>query len=430
MEAKLQRLIELIPYGKVPLPLTGTFPEIEPDLSTQIKEMTLKPNFTSHIISQLDRTGEMFELSNLDETPRHCKGCTCQTISNYPTIKRGEEIRRDGDPTADAYAFWRCRNFVVFSVNDGCGWGVEPSYAARVASATFVLYVKNEFEKNMEKYKTTEDLKNLCQTAIALAHQTIVDLELAEGKNPGTCTVCAGVLVPIIPDDVFEKKNIQSEKYNEIHDTSSEIAKIADEYLKNVTKKTKMDEKYQLIGVSFGDCKTFYLKKGEDKTFEVNDLTFGSRLKALNPNDPGGRIGFQKRPSRLIDMRNNIIFHQIMNWDDMIMVCSDGVHDNLEPKTRGYRPVEVKPELGDIKWFKLKAPQIEEMNKEFSLKFIKEMAEHSVSVHQLHQIIMDAVVGVVTDRKQYMADHPDENVPDVLTGKLDHATLLLCRPTY
>ena len=74
----------------------------------------------------------------------------------------------------------------------------KSSYAARVASATFVLYVKNEIENNMNKYKTTEDLKNLCQYAIALAHQTIVDLELAEGKNPGTCTVCAGIIVPLL----------------------------------------------------------------------------------------------------------------------------------------------------------------------------------------------------------------------------------------
>jgi len=153
-------------------------------------------------------------------------------------------------------------------------------------------------------------------------------------------------------------------------------------------------------------------------------------LKSLNPNDPGGRIGFIKRPSRAIDMRNSVIFHQLMKWNDLVMVCSDGIHDNLEPKTRGYLPVEVDAQLGDIKWFKLKPQRIEEINKEYSSRFISEVVSHSVSVHQLHKMMMDAVVGVLRDKKEFMQKNPDESVPDVFSGKLDHATLLITRPTF
>lgn len=424
MEEKFQKLLSTIPYGEIPKPLKGEDVEVEKPILDQTDEIQVKPDFKNHVVSKLDQSEEMIEFSNLEEHVRIGKGITSQTISNYPLIKRGDVEKRDGDPTADAFAFWRCRNFVVFSVNDGCGWGVEPSYAARVASATFVLHVKKEILTG--KYKTTEQLKSLIKYAIALAHQTIVDLEIPEGKNPGTCTVCAGVLVPFIDDEVFESKGI---KLDEIKDDNTKIDEIRDDYISKIVPKTKLEEKYQLIGVSFGDCKTYFINKQENK-YVTEDLTFGSRLKAINPNDPGGRIGFQKRPSRLIDMRNSVIFHKEMKWDDMIMVCSDGVHDNLEPKTRGYKPVEVDPNLGDIKWFKLKPNQIEEMNKDFSLKLISEIASHSVSVHQFHKIMMDAVVGVLGDRKKFMQDHPDEAVPEVFSGKLDHATLLICRPTF
>ncbi|GAB1218748.1 hypothetical protein ENUP19_0003G0035 [Entamoeba nuttalli] len=425
MEA-IEKLIKTIPYGDIPPPFNNQFNKVNTEFIKQVHSIPVKEGFENRIMSKLDYTDSILDFYNFNDEVRVCKGFTIQTISNYPILEKDGVKHRDGDPVADAYGFYRCRNFFIYSVNDGCGWGVEPSYAARVASATFVLFMKNELEKNV--LRTTEEIQELCRTGLALAHQTIIQLEVPEGKIGGTCTTCCGVIVPIIDNEELKKKGINSTQFEDIHQEGSKVQQEVKEYFKSITLKSKVLEKYQLIGLSVGDCKTFFIKN-EQNVWTTEDLTYGSRLHAIGSNDPGGRIGIQGTNKRM-DIRNAMVYHKILKWNDIIMVCSDGIHDNLEPQTRGFSPNEIQPELGDIKWFKLKKEQIEEINRNYSLKFISEVASHAVSVHQFHKMMMDAIIGVIVDRKKYMEDHPNNAVPNVFSGKLDHATLLLARPTF
>ncbi|KAL7722408.1 Tipa [Entamoeba marina] len=265
-----------------------------------------------------------------------------------------------------------------------------------------------------------EEFKN----GISLAHQTLCDLEVEENKQPGTCTFSGGIVVPIISNELLKNNGVDLDE-NVLNEDNSKLNEFVNDYKKNVTKPTKIEEVYQLINITVGDCKVYTFKKKEN-IYDVTDITFGSRLKALNPNDPGGRIGFQKKPNRSMDLRNCLICHDILNWNDMFLVCSDGIHDNLEPKTRGLNPWDVDSKLEGVKWFTIKPERLEEMNKN---QFLSEIASHSVSVHQFNKILFDAVIGVVRDRKKYMEDHVNERVPEILSGKLDHATGLIARPT-
>ncbi|KAL7713990.1 Tipa [Entamoeba marina] len=365
-----------IPYGDIPPPFLDNFHSIDKSLLEQLSSVKIKDGLQNAIISKLDTSVENFLVSGKTEDPIIVKGLTVQSISNYPTLsKDGGPPVRDGDPIADAFCVLRCRNFIIFCVCDGCGWGKEPSYAAHVASVTFVKYIKYKILNN--KHYTCNMIIEEFKNGISLAHQTLCDLEVEENKQPGTCTFSGGIVVPII---------------------SNELLKII-----NVTKPTKIEEVYQLINITVGDCKVYTFKKKEN-TYDVTDITFGSRLKALNPNDPGGRIGFQKKPNRSMDLRNCLICHDILNWNDIT-------------KTRGLNPWDVDSKLE------------EEMNRVYSINFLSEIASHSVSVHQFNKILFDAVIGVVRDRKKYMEDHVNERVPEILSGKLDHATGLIARPT-
>jgi len=95
------------------------------------------------------------------------------------------------------------------------------------------------------------------------------------------------------------------------------------------------DNPWSLVFISVGDCKLFQYVAEDKKVF---DLTATNRAEVLNATDPGGRIGPQVGNVGDPDLRNLELSHQTCKENDILLVVSDGVHDNLDPGTLGLAP--------------------------------------------------------------------------------------------
>ena len=79
-----------------------------------------------------------------------------------------------------------------------------------------------------------------------------------------------------------------------------------------------------------GDSKTF-VKKADGS---VVDITGGSRGNVNDASDPGGRVGFEGG-REAHDYRGLSCYVYKLQPGEQIFVCSDGIHDNLDPETVG-----------------------------------------------------------------------------------------------
>src|SRR5262249_35300149 len=75
------------------------------------------------------------------------------------------------------------------------------------------------------------------------------------------------------------------------------------------------------------------------KTKRILDITSGNRTNLTDPRDPGGRLG-PYTTKYGPDTRNLDLYCCLCAPGDIIVLCSDGVHDNFDPQTLGRRRVD------------------------------------------------------------------------------------------
>jgi len=91
--------------------------------------------------------------------------------------------------------------------------------------------------------------------------------------------------------------------------------------------------------VNIGDCKCFIWK---ESTKKVIDATLGNRnnLTTADIKDCGGRLGPYTEKGEP-DLRNLDLNCAICEEGDIIILVSDGVHDNLDPQQIGIPPYKL-----------------------------------------------------------------------------------------
>jgi len=94
------------------------------------------------------------------------------------------------------------------------------------------------------------------------------------------------------------------------------------------------DLQWAFICASVGDCKAFCWSPSTGK---FTDITLGNRTNLTDATDPGGRIG-PYLPGGTPDLRNLDLYFHPCSKGDIILVLSDGVHDNLDPQQLGKLP--------------------------------------------------------------------------------------------
>jgi len=195
-------------------------------------------------------------------------------------------------------------------VADGCNWGEKPRKAAEKATTCFADYLL----EHQAEATTTHYVARLISRAFAIAHHSI--LEGAKDLwDVGTTTLLGGLVVKL-------KEPLREDRDGVI-----------------------VSCKYAYIWGSVGDCKGFHYSASQKK---FRDITSANRLGTTSARDCGGRLG-PTGTEGLPDLRNFRIDLTPCEEDDILILVSDGVHDNLEPMQIGLKPLQVAyPE--DIDW--------------------------------------------------------------------------------
>jgi len=239
---------------------------------------------------------------------------SARTVSTYPLMPGGK--KRQGSPICDQYYVQAQPDRLFVCVADGCNWGERPRDAARAAAKAFVTFAVEHF---IASYDVRECGKMLL-SAMKSAHNSII-ANKDDLWEAGTTTLVGGVVIPLMPPPCPEGSPAPSEQ-------------------------DKSNIEYGICLLSIGDCKCFLW---ESATGKVRDITVDNRGNLLDPTDPGGRLGPTVGGGQP-DTRNLTLFFERCHENDVIMLCSDGVHDNLDPSSLGVDPEVLSPKFAGKNW--------------------------------------------------------------------------------
>eukprot|EP01126_Amoeba_proteus_P000560 TRINITY_DN1015_c0_g1_i8.p3 TRINITY_DN1015_c0_g1~~TRINITY_DN1015_c0_g1_i8.p3 ORF type:complete len:179 (+),score=46.28 TRINITY_DN1015_c0_g1_i8:1371-1907(+) len=90
------------------------------------------------------------------------------------------------------------------------------------------------------------------------------------------------------------------------------------------------------ISAAVGDCKAYQFSI-KDNDVNVRDLVIHPQEIRKDMSDPGGRLGPQCQDGEP-DLRNFYCWFEEVEEGDIVMICSDGVHDNFDPEVQGIPP--------------------------------------------------------------------------------------------
>jgi len=172
-----------------------------------------------------------------------------------------------------------------------------------------------------------------------------------------------------------------------------------------------------------GDCKAFHFSKAA-RSF--TDITVGNCL-SVSPNDPGGRLGPCLGKEGKPDLRNLSLHLQFCDEGDIIFICSDGVHDNLDPQLLGY-PSSQFGLRGT--WQKADIVDVNKVKDEWRSKFFLDQIvgaakKDDITPAFIVKALMKHCRTTTKSSRDWMQVHPNERLPDDPTrfpGKMDHTT--------
>lgn len=88
------------------------------------------------------------------------------------------------------------------------------------------------------------------------------------------------------------------------------------------------------VCINIGDCKAFIYSPSSGK---LRDVTAGNRAGSNSPVDPGGSLTPDTH-----DLRNLGAYYTTCSKEDIVVMVSDGVHDNFDPQQLGFTPKELQ----------------------------------------------------------------------------------------
>jgi len=328
-----------------------------------------------------------------------------RSISTYPHLPG--KPARDGDPICDSFRIELLEeNCVIAVVCDGCNWGRRPMEASNKAKDAMCEYLR----QHLSEIGDIRDGGHFLLNALSYCHYKI-----CEGKEDvweaGTTTLLAGMLLRLKEDST--------------------------------------PSKWAWISVSVGDCKCFHYQTSKDI---ITDITAGNRQNVYDARDCGGRLGPYVGEGEP-DLRNVFVYYNICEENDVILLFSDGVHDNLDPQTLGIPPKDVHQKYAshsDWKDFK-NDDDVEKIKTEYMKRFLirdlicggeedKKLRmkvfsfnatdTDTLSPTNITQRIMKHCLGVTASGREWMEQNPKDKLPlDYVAypGKMDHATCVVIK---
>jgi len=323
---------------------------------------------------------------DFSETPKYIvtefKEACGRTISTYPWLPSHEH--REGYPTCDRFYTCLMDGWWIAAVADGCSWGARPLEAASRCMHAFCDYVMY----HLPEVHDTQRIGRLFLTALGVAHKAIITHK-ETAWEAGNSTLIGGLLVEL-------KKEFMG--------FSSE-------------------REFAFVCANIGDCKAYHISAA---TLEVTDITFGNRH-VDDPRDPGGRLGpFSGEGDP--DLRNLQLYYMPCAADDIILLVSDGIHDNLDPEAMGKKPRDVGLNFDD--WKSVPQKKGEKAKTKWQCKMIQDLCLKDEELIE-PRIICDKLVAHCRQNtepsRQYMQQNEGAKVPQnyqEFPGKMDHTTCL------
>eukprot|EP00005_Dracoamoeba_jomungandri_P006231 CAMPEP_0174261312 /NCGR_PEP_ID=MMETSP0439-20130205/11356_1 /TAXON_ID=0 /ORGANISM="Stereomyxa ramosa, Strain Chinc5" /LENGTH=314 /DNA_ID=CAMNT_0015345767 /DNA_START=1620 /DNA_END=2564 /DNA_ORIENTATION=- len=283
--------------------------------------------------------------------------------------------RRHGDPIADQAWLGKYSNAIVFTMADGCGWGVR----SRDAAASAVNTLKEEWDTKMRNQKDTREIAKALLKSFSIA-----DTKIRQGRDPwdvGTTTLISGALLQL--------KDVEPGY-----------------------------DHWGFVCCSVGDCKAYYYQA---KTGRVSDITKGNRV--TNTKDPGGRLGpylKNKDGEMLPDLRNLALYFRLCKEGDIIFICTDGIHDNTDPEMLGKNPRDFKLDLDE--WEDVPHDFLYRIKKSYKCKVFENLLKKAENATDVVECLRLYSWDTTTPSREWMESQPGQKLPPGFLGKLDHAT--------
>jgi len=189
------------------------------------------------------------------------------------------------------------------------------------------------------------------------------------------------------------------------------------------------------FGVSVGDCRAFHWNS---RTGVVNEVVGTESVKAKpvtmrDARDPGGRIGPWTEEGGP-DIRNIELFGLECQDHDIIILVSDGIHDNLDPKFVGKTPEDLGLKSTGKSWDTVEdSAQAIKASQQWSLELINkiiggpESLQTKTTALSIVEKLTNHSLSLTSKSREFMVNNPSKRLPDdsiEYPGKMDHATCL------
>jgi len=308
---------------------------------------------------------------------------TGSTSVTYPAFSTGFKI------ICDRYHAKTIGNRSIFIVADGCNWGERPREAAIRATQGLIEYFSKPEVQN--DINDTIQAKNHLLRAVSYMHKKIIEGKQDIWQAAQTTAIC-GILLKL--DENF------------------------------------LTDEWALVLLSVGDCKAYHY---DIRTKDVFEITYGNRRNVRDARDCGGRLGPYLNAG-LPDLRNLEVYFHPCHAGDILIVVSDGVHDNLDPESLGLIPKDLSRfNIGQYKtWDEVPMRDAIRVKSQYSCQYMKGMLDSckEESPSEYTNIIVDHCIKTTDNSRKWMEQNPDKAEPKDyknFPGKMDHATCLSLR---
>jgi serine/threonine protein phosphatase PrpC len=303
-----------------------------------------------------------------------------QTVATYPKFCLGWEV------VCDQWYVRLLGNRIVFALADGCNWGQKVRLAASTACRAIIDQVGDRDVQ--ARIRDTMEGRHYLLRSFSVAHEQVV------AATTGTTTLLAGIIMEVDPDT----------------------------------------DEWALVCASVGDCKAFVYVQEADRCV---DVTLGNRRDLRNARDPGGRLGDsdgQKQP----DLRNLQSYFWPVKRNDILMLVSDGVHDNLDPESFGRHPKDIAAEFSDPRlsslssaikdWDDADQDTTEKLKSSWMLEKLHSIIKsQDMTAKSVSNALVDFVTHTTSPSRDFMEAYPDKQEPSdhvAYPGKMDHTTCI------
>src|SRR3990167_2760782 len=122
--------------------------------------------------------------------------------------------------------------------------------------------------------------------------------------------------------------------------------------------------------------------------------------------------------------------------DDIIMVMSDGVHDNLHPGMLNVSPRDLKINYDTWQLAQENTIDVETVASNFRVELLKEIilkSNNQISTSTILDATMKFSHEITKSSREFMQTNPGKRLPrdyDLYPGKMDHTTSILFRVGY